>query len=187
MEFSSAADEGEPHELLDEARSLQDSEEHEVGSYSDDGDSENDEGEEEDDSDEGEPMELDLDEHGRVSGTSDCGLDFNFKALMAPVLIENKSSPPCPSGPEILSMLRDDCEAVFGSENSFWLQAGDPPRCTLEQMAADIFAFHTKDLPQGFDLSSSGAEWCVLNYAMIWGHIHVELIYCRIGYHSWGQ
>ena len=166
MELNGAADEEEERELLEEDRSSQDDEEHGAGSYADDGDSENGEGEDEDDSDEGEPMELDLDEHGRVSGTSDCGLDFHFRALMAPVLVE-ESSPPCPSGPEILSRLRDDCEAVFGSENSFWLQAGDPPRCTLEQMAADVFAFHTKDLPQGFDLSSSGAEWCVPTYARV--------------------
>lgn len=58
----------------------------------------------------------------------------------------------------LLASLRRDCRRVFCSE-SFWLGAGEEPRCGLEALARDVFALHTREV--AFDADRSGAEWWV--------------------------
>jgi hypothetical protein len=112
------------------------------------------------DSGEEEELELTVDEHGRVAGTSDCGLDFSFVAFKCPVLLD--SSPARRAGDvtkDLLGALRRDSDALFGSEDSFWLPAGMQPRCVLERLAAEIFRYHTRNVREDFNFDGSGAEW----------------------------
>ena len=66
-------------------------------------------------------------------------------------------------------MLRD-CELCFNAKQAnesyssgatFFVRASEAPKCTVERLALEIFAFHTRDV-QDMDLGSSGAEWWVL-------------------------
>ena len=54
---------------------------------------------------------------------------------------------------------------LAGDAATHWLsaRAARAPRCALEELAAAIFAFHTRDLrgPDAFEESSSGVEWWV--------------------------
>ena len=55
--------------------------------------------------------------------------------------------------------LRDQCvELVKHSKETFWLAHGAMPRCLLEQLAADLYAFHCKDLGLA---GTAGCEWWV--------------------------
>eukprot|EP00961_Rhodomonas_salina_P256216 3462669-Rhodomonas_salina.1 len=80
-------------------------------------------------------IELDLDDNGRVQGTSDCGLDFEFNARMCPLKAKDQKKG---AGKELLGALAKDCDAIFGSEDSFWLPATMQPRCTMERLAAGL-------------------------------------------------
>eukprot|EP00873_Tetraselmis_striata_P001434 jgi/Tetstr1/421698/TSEL_012636.t1 len=110
----------------------------------------------EDSEEEGQELELTLDEHGRVAGTSDCGLHFSFSALRCPLEAAAGGD-----AAALLPSLRADCASLFGAEESFWLPAGAEPRCALECLAADVFRYHTRNLSEDFDLEGSGAEWWV--------------------------
>mmetsp|Transcript_29666 Transcript_29666/g.83649 ORF Transcript_29666/g.83649 Transcript_29666/m.83649 type:complete len:726 (-) Transcript_29666:129-2306(-) len=114
---------------------------------------------------EGEEVEeLAIDEYGRVCGTSNCGLCFEFCSLMCPLEPDEKQHsnaardtlPPEP----LLLRLQKDCDTLFGTEDSFWLPAGATPRCTFEHLAAEIFAHHTRGV-KGVDMEKGGAEWWV--------------------------
>lgn len=63
--------------------------------------------------------------------------------------------------PDLFKELLVDCEIADSGlmPRTFWLSANDNPRCTLEQLAHDIFAHHTASL--SFDPKTSGAEWWV--------------------------
>mmetsp|Transcript_8853 Transcript_8853/g.24529 ORF Transcript_8853/g.24529 Transcript_8853/m.24529 type:complete len:453 (-) Transcript_8853:19-1377(-) len=58
-----------------------------------------------------------------------------------------------------------DCEVADSAlmPRTFWVPAsGFSPRCSMEQMALDVFHYHTRNLPKNkFELKSSGAEWWV--------------------------
>jgi len=43
----------------------------------------------------------------------------------------------------------------------FWLERGAAPRCTLEALAAAVFAHHTAACPEEAFGSQAGAEWWV--------------------------
>lgn len=48
----------------------------------------------------------------------------------------------------------------YSTGETFWIGCESAPRCSLEQIALDIFHFHSKDAV--FDAKKSGAEWwCV--------------------------
>ena len=81
-------------------------------------------------------MELDLavDEHGRVAGTSNCGLDFEFAAFAGRLYTEDLNDP--------TDSLIADCTACFGAEDSFWLPASCAPRCGLERLAKEVNYSH---------------------------------------------
>jgi hypothetical protein len=90
-----------------------------------------------------------FDEHGRVAGTSSCGLNFNFRSVanFVPEL-----------DPDIMAQLHSDCRNAFLMK-SFWLAASAAPRCMLETIARSVFDFHTQGVV--FDPATSGAEWWV--------------------------
>jgi len=90
-----------------------------------------------------------FDEHGRVAGTSSCGLNFNFRSVsnFVPEL-----------DPAMMTQLHSDCRSAFLMK-SFWLAATAAPRCMLETVARSVFDFHTQGV--SFDPATSGAEWWV--------------------------
>ena len=90
-----------------------------------------------------------FDEHGRVAGTSACGLNFNFRSVsnFVPEI-----------DPEVMMQLHNDCRRAFLMK-SYWLSASAEPRCMLEAMARSVFDFHTQGV--AFNPASSGAEWWV--------------------------
>lgn len=90
-----------------------------------------------------------FDEHGRVAGTSTCGLNFNFRSISSfvPEL-----------APAVMTQLHNDCRRAFLMK-SYWLAATAAPRCMLEAVARSVFDFHTQGV--AFDPASSGAEWWV--------------------------
>ena len=52
-----------------------------------------------------------------------------------------------------------DCHKCFDGETTFWLPCDAEPKCAMEQLAAEIFSFHTRGAT--FDRKRSGAEWWV--------------------------
>ncbi len=90
-----------------------------------------------------------FDEHGRVAGTSACGLNFNFRSVsnFVPEL-----------DPALMAQLHSDCRRAFLMK-SYWLAATAAPRCMIETIARSVFDFHTQGV--SFDPASSGAEWWV--------------------------
>lgn len=57
--------------------------------------------------------------------------------------------------------LLDLCELVYKyTIDTQWVGAKDIARCPLEQIASDIFSFHTEQMAS-FDEANSGAEWWV--------------------------
>ncbi len=90
-----------------------------------------------------------FDEHGRVAGTSACGLNFNFRSVSSfvPEL-----------DPAVMTQLHSDCRRAFLMK-SYWLAATAAPRCMLETIARSVFDLHTRGVT--FDAASSGAEWWV--------------------------
>lgn len=70
---------------------------------------------------------------------------------------------------ESLSNVLIDCEQAFNCRNipskkqdysvgaTYFLKACDSPKCNLEQLAKQVFEFHTKGMD--LDTSNSGAEW----------------------------
>ena len=78
---------------------------------------------------------------------------------------------------EVVDVLKDDCREAFACMNktddddvssvdsnqyhnsgsTYFICSSTPPRCRLEQLALDIFHFHTKS--SSFDASTSGCEW----------------------------
>eukprot|EP00755_Sulcionema_specki_P002950 Sspe_Gene.119468::Locus_115419_Transcript_1_1_Confidence_1.000_Length_1022::g.119468::m.119468 len=57
-----------------------------------------------------------------------------------------------------LTQLLEDCRRVF-TKRSYWLPADGTPRCTLEQLAKEVFEYHARGI--AYDPKSSGAEWWV--------------------------
>lgn len=103
-------------------------------------------------------LELRMDPQGRISGTTDCGLDYAFGAwpsALSPGHVPNGKA----ISQEMLTELHKDCRHVYTGSVTFWLPHGMKPRFALEQLVQDIFAFHTA----GVDLTKhkSGAEWWV--------------------------
>ena len=90
-----------------------------------------------------------FDEHGRVAGTSTCGLNFNFRSISS--FVPELS-------PAVMTQLHSDCRRAFLMK-SYWLAATAAPRCMLEAVARSVFDFHTQGV--SFDPASSGAEWWV--------------------------
>eukprot|EP00976_Prorocentrum_cordatum_P040536 822639-Prorocentrum_minimum.AAC.1 len=125
-----------------------------------------------------ERIELALDDDGRVEGTSDCGLNFDFRAFRAQVNVDSKH-PLDKANRSLLEVLRSDCDAVFGSEDSFWLGANVTPRCSLERMAAAVFAFHTKHV-SSFDPDNSGAEWWVTSFRRWFVLGEITITHCSL-------
>jgi hypothetical protein len=65
---------------------------------------------------------------------------------------------------EIWDELFYDCEICDNGlmPRTFWIGCNDVPRCSLEQIAYDIFLYHTKALgSEYYNPSKSGAEWWV--------------------------
>ena len=122
-----------------------------------------------------------LDADGRVFGAGE-GLDYAFRAFdaFAPLVPAGGRSPTSEdendltsSSPSTPPSSIDDLVAdallvdspLAGDAATHWLsaRAARAPRCALEELAAAIFAFHTRDLrgPDAFEESSSGVEWWV--------------------------
>ena len=101
-----------------------------------------------DDDDPDASEEVSIDVLGRVSGVSDCGLDFAFRAFPRAVPARLHAS------------LVKDCESAFVGE-SFWLGASSEPRCALESLARLVFEAHAGSVTADFDPERSGAEWWV--------------------------
>ena len=106
----------------------------------------------EDEDSDNEDLVMDVDEHGRISGTSDCGLSFEFTS--------NKVDVSSPSTKASVKALAGDAKRIFDGASSFWLPAGVKPRFGLEALASQIFEHHTKDV-KDFDRDKSGAEWWI--------------------------
>ena len=63
----------------------------------------------------------------------------------------------------------EDCRVAFTSKNTegraysvgttFFITADEEPRCLLEKMALEVFAYHADRLGIEFDAENSGAEW----------------------------
>ena len=101
----------------------------------------------EDEGEDAETVELCLDEHGRVQGTSDCGLDFAARAWRLRL-----------SGArDVEAQLAADCDEIFDGVTTFWLPATARPRCTLERLARAVFEHHTQGAT--FDAARSGCEF----------------------------
>ena len=110
---------------------------------------------------ESEAPELAVDQHGRVVARvpSTC---FRFRSFS-----EVFSEATAPS-------LREDCCAAarsvrdvhanseYSEGQTFWIGADETPRCSLEQVALDIFRLHTGVQGCTFDPERSGAEWWCL-------------------------
>ena len=117
--------------------------------------------ESEESGEESEEEELDLDEDGRTAfgGT----IDYATRAYSGALRVEGKK----------LELLRQECKmcmtaraAGVGEElsagSTFWVpasaaSAAEPPATALEQLALQIFSFHTRDAT--YDPARSGAEW----------------------------
>lgn len=99
-----------------------------------------------------------LDSHGRIWGTSAIGLDFALKSC------DNAVRPALLGGGAFAGLLRD-CRLVDGPTlpDTFWLSATSAPRTRLEQLAREVFEWHTAGCSgsEHFDPESSGAEWWV--------------------------
>eukprot|EP00026_Physarum_polycephalum_P011079 Phypoly_transcript_11275.p1 GENE.Phypoly_transcript_11275~~Phypoly_transcript_11275.p1 ORF type:complete len:397 (+),score=49.50 Phypoly_transcript_11275:54-1193(+) len=115
--------------------------------------------EEEGSSDEEVELNLEFDENGRV-GHWTGNVDFGFRTFVNAVQTTSK--------PLVIA----DCQAAFTARSTgkrggysygetFWLPANAIPSNGLEQMAKDIFMFHTKNA-KGVDEKTSGAEWWAL-------------------------
>lgn len=115
--------------------------------------------------------ELVIDDHGRISGTSEMGVDYSTRSYRGLVSHEALDAPAAPAaaneaklssasgaGPLLRDVLAADCRKVFCSE-SFWIGASDQPRCTLERLAKRVWEFHTAGV-RGYT-ERSGAEWWV--------------------------
>eukprot|EP01043_Picozoa_sp_COSAG02_P070571 COSAG02_NODE_12548_length_1527_cov_1.619748_1_plen_252_part_01 len=97
-----------------------------------------------------------LDSQGRIWGTSDIGLDFATRSSDAALR---------PLTDAAFTDLLRDCRLVDGPTlpDTFWLGANARPRTRLEQLAREVFEWHTAgcSAEEGFDRESSGAEWWV--------------------------
>jgi hypothetical protein len=100
-----------------------------------------------------------LDEHGRpagvVEGKGERKMNYSIRSF--PSLI-----------PNVNDSLRRDCRIMFDAKrqresdpysvgSTYFVPAQMKPRCALEQMAQEIFEFHSKNVI--FDPQRSGAEW----------------------------
>ena len=99
---------------------------------------------------------------GRVFGTGD-GIDYSFRAFQEFVPLAADDG-----GGEVTveELIRDSMlvDSPLTDGATFWLGADavDDPRCALEELAAAIFDFHTKDCePDDYDVETSGIEWWV--------------------------
>jgi hypothetical protein len=93
-----------------------------------------------------------LDKHGRIAGTSNCGLSFEFSTNN----IKNVHTK------TIIHALARDAKKLFHAKHQtyFWISAGSKPRSGLEALAMKIFKHHTKNVKK-LDLEKSGAEWWI--------------------------
>jgi hypothetical protein len=104
-----------------------------------------------------------LDAEGRTappataSATTAAGLDYRSQTVQASIggLVDDEA---------LLDELLLDCEIADSAllPRTFWVAAdGKPPRCTLEQMALDVFDHHVPSDSVSYDPATSGAEWWV--------------------------
>jgi len=118
-------------------------------------------------SDSDEPLELKLDQFGRVLANT-APLNFNFRSFNDilgvsanpqkwHVLCQDLSMA---STKNRVEKTVDDTEEDYSEGQTFWLPADATPTSALEKIALDIFQYHTKGC--GFDASNSGAEWWTL-------------------------
>lgn len=94
---------------------------------------------------------------GRITGTSDIGLNFDFYSSENSHLTSS-----IPLEKDIVSTLKSDVDAIFDGCTTFWLPAINfEPRTTFERLAKQIFDFHTKHLKSNveIDWEQSGAEY----------------------------
>jgi hypothetical protein len=122
-------------------------------------------GEDEDEGDESdveqEEFELKVDQHGRILVSQSSSVQYGFRSL--PHAIDVGKG-------EELSNLVADCKTAcsakankgegYSSGQTYFIRGDEAPRCGLEKLAKDIFAFHAGDAL--FDPSRSGAEWWTL-------------------------
>lgn len=94
-----------------------------------------------------------LDGQGRVYGTSDLGLEFSTRSSDATLAAD------LTAGAEPFAEFLHDCRLVDTDDlpDTFWLAATATPATRLEQLAREVFDWHTSGLQ--FDRESSGAEW----------------------------
>jgi len=108
-----------------------------------------------------EPLELKLDQHGRVlADTSQ--LNYSFRSFVDILGVSNNS--------EKLKILCKDISTAstksrdmgndYSEGQTFWVPANAAPTTILEKIALEIFQFHTKGCQ--FDKENSGAEWWTL-------------------------
>jgi hypothetical protein len=103
------------------------------------------------------PVVMDVDQYGRVVAQL-AAKHYRFRSFSK--VFSEKTAP---------SMQVDCCAAAHSIQSTehsegqtFWIGAGDAPRCSLEHVALDIFRFHTDVEGCSFDANCSGAEWRAL-------------------------
>jgi hypothetical protein len=100
-----------------------------------------------------------MDNHSRVSGATDSGLDFSFRCFKMAGLDRTQLSSACKEMAKSIASLPASGPTVAPT---FWLPADATPQNPLEELASAVFRLHTKGLPAALlEGKRSGAEWWV--------------------------
>mmetsp|Transcript_33042 Transcript_33042/g.80294 ORF Transcript_33042/g.80294 Transcript_33042/m.80294 type:complete len:418 (-) Transcript_33042:240-1493(-) len=129
-----------------------------------------------DEDEDAQELDIALDDEGRIAGFSHAGLNFGFRTF--PKAIDSSHT-------SLIQKIQRDClkassarsskgSGNYSEGNTFWITATDKPRCLLEQLAQEIFNFHTSKVQESkfvvmmdgkeitFNADLSGAEfWCL--------------------------
>uniref|UniRef100_A0A7R9UBJ3 Uncharacterized protein n=1 Tax=Pinguiococcus pyrenoidosus TaxID=172671 RepID=A0A7R9UBJ3_9STRA len=119
-------------------------------------------------SDEDEPLELQIDELGRVvnGGVDLSPLKLSFRSFRD---VMSRSDPRlgtvCQDVRTVHSAKALGTEDELSAGSTYWLGASDRPQTLLEELVLGIFDFHTKTLRRhaSFNADRSGAEWWTLD------------------------
>ena len=133
----------------------------ESGSASSDEDDEGSSSAEDDGSSESEAPELAVDQHGRVVAQIPRAC-FRFRSFSGVFSEETAPSLQADCCAAARSVRDVRAESEYSEGQTFWIGAGDTPRCSLERLALDIFQLHTGVKDCAFDAARSGAEWWCL-------------------------
>ncbi len=116
---------------------------------------------EDDSSSESEAPELAVDQHGRVVAQipRTCFRFRSFSGVFSEDTAPSMQADCCAAARSVRDVRS---ESEYSEGQTFWIGAGDTPRCSLERLALDIFRLHTGVEGCAFDAARSGAEWWCL-------------------------